>query len=66
VGDSGGGFALANGTQWYLRGVVSFGASKTVKDKNMTTCDPAMPVLYVDLGSYMDWIVQTVANFTSL
>jgi len=64
VGDSGGGFALEKGGKWFLRGVVSFGASKTVEE-NVTTCDPEIPALYVDLGEYMDWIVQTVVNYTA-
>jgi len=61
VGDSGGGFALKQGGKWFLRGVVSFGASKTVRG-NKTTCDPQISALYVDLAEYMDWIVKTVVQ----
>jgi len=59
VGDSGGGFALEKDGKWFLRGVVSFGASKTVQG-NKTTCDPKISALYVDLAEYMDWIVLIV------
>jgi len=61
VGDSGGGFALERNEKWFLRGVVSFGASKTVQGDKIT-CDPHLSALYVDLGEYMDWIVRTLAN----
>jgi len=65
VGDSGGGFALEKEGKWFLRGFVSFGASKTVQG-NKTTCDARLSALYVDLGEYMQWIEQTVAKFMGL
>jgi len=57
-GDSGGGFTLRKDGKWFLRGVVSFGASKTVH--NITTCDPKISALNVNLAEYMDWIVRIV------
>ena len=58
-GDSGGGFSVKRNNKWYLRGVVSFGISKSVEGVGMT-CDEKYSSLFVDVTGYMDWIVQTL------
>jgi len=65
VGDSGGGFALSNQHgRWFLRGVVSYGATvntTTTQDgEEVAVCDREVPSIYVDLAWYMDWIVRNV------
>ncbi|XP_065345912.1 uncharacterized protein LOC135943351 isoform X2 [Cloeon dipterum] len=64
-GDSGGGLLIANGPsarkkRFYLRGVISFGPSQK-KEKNnaeIRVCNPSKYALFLDITSYMQWIVD--------
>jgi secreted trypsin-like serine protease len=62
VGDSGGGFAMIRGGRWYLRGVVSFGISKTSDSDAVEArmCDKDYPSLYADITSGMEWLLQAL------
>ncbi|XP_065335645.1 transmembrane protease serine 9-like isoform X3 [Cloeon dipterum] len=65
VGDSGGGLLIGDATsisdkRFYLRGVVSFGPSRTMEINNDTkhVCNTNQFSLFVDITSYIEWIVQ--------
>ncbi|XP_065345842.1 uncharacterized protein LOC135943304 [Cloeon dipterum] len=64
-GDSGGGLLIADVTsaenkRFYLRGIVSFGSSqiKTVENSKKRVCNPYHYAMFLDITSYMSWIVQ--------
>jgi len=59
-GDSGGGLVIYQDGVPLLRGIVSFGI---VKNAETVTCDPEFPSIYLDLTSYMHWIVETALEW---
>ncbi|CAB3376963.1 Hypothetical predicted protein [Cloeon dipterum] len=63
-GDSGGSLAVQKYGRWFIRGIVSFGITKkvTVDDKQESFCMPNRYSLFVDVASYMDWIVENTPD----
>jgi secreted trypsin-like serine protease len=67
MGDSGGGFAIEKNGRWFLRGVVSFGMVKVVKNSdgmNTIACDKKIPSIYLDLTQHLNWIKENALNYT--
>lgn len=65
-GDSGGGFSVKSKGRVWLRGLVSFGNANKVINNGDTVkmCNLNIPSLYVDLASYMHWLIDTVKQTT--
>ncbi|XP_065335084.1 uncharacterized protein LOC135936256 [Cloeon dipterum] len=63
-GDSGGGLAVEKDGLWFVRGIVSFGITKKVlvDDEEESFCMPNRYSLFVDVASYMDWIVENTPD----
>ncbi|XP_065336822.1 CLIP domain-containing serine protease B4-like [Cloeon dipterum] len=65
-GDSGGSLSLKRIGRWFIRGIVSFGKSTTVriKDNDTRVCHPYYYSLFTDVATYMDWIVDNTPDIS--
>ncbi|CAB3384774.1 Hypothetical predicted protein [Cloeon dipterum] len=65
-GDSGGSLSVEKDGRWFVRGIVSFGKSKTVmfEGEERSFCHPNYYSLFVDVASYMDWIVENTPEIS--
>ncbi|XP_065336868.1 coagulation factor IX-like isoform X2 [Cloeon dipterum] len=63
-GDSGGSLAVEKNGRWFVRGIVSFGITKKVlvDNEEESFCMPNRYSLFVDVASYMDWIVENTPD----
>ncbi|CAB3384776.1 Hypothetical predicted protein [Cloeon dipterum] len=65
-GDSGGSLSVEKDGRWFIRGIVSFGKSKKVmfEGEERSFCHPNYYSLFVDVASYMDWIVENTPEIS--
>ncbi|XP_053671689.1 complement C1r subcomponent-like protein [Anopheles nili] len=56
-GDSGGGLVFAEGTRYYVRGIVSISAQR----RNLLICDPNQYSVFTDVSKFLTWIRQQVS-----
>ncbi|XP_065334713.1 plasminogen-like [Cloeon dipterum] len=65
-GDSGGSLTVERNGQWFIRGIVSFGMSKKVliEGSEQIFCNPNSYNLFVDVGAYVDWIVENTPDIS--
>ncbi|XP_037037355.1 uncharacterized protein LOC119075065 [Bradysia coprophila] len=60
TGDSGGSMTFEEDGKYYIRGIVSVGASKINRTTNQVECDPMQYALFTDVAQYLPWIRETV------
>ncbi|XP_065335036.1 CLIP domain-containing serine protease B15-like [Cloeon dipterum] len=65
-GDSGGSLSVEKNGRWFIRGIVSFGISKMVEfeGEERSLCHPNQYSLFVDVASYVDWIVENTPEIS--
>ncbi|XP_050071917.1 uncharacterized protein LOC126559786 [Anopheles maculipalpis] len=56
-GDSGGGLVFAEGSRYYVRGIVSISAQR----RNLLLCDPNQYSVFTDVSKFLHWIRQQVS-----
>ncbi|XP_035899656.1 uncharacterized protein LOC118506523 isoform X1 [Anopheles stephensi] len=56
-GDSGGGLVFAEGSRYYVRGIVSISAQR----RNLLLCDPNQYSVFTDVSKFLNWIRQQVS-----
>ncbi|XP_065335757.1 serine protease gd-like [Cloeon dipterum] len=66
-GDAGGSLSVEKDGRWFIRGIASFGMSKRVEfeGEERSLCHPNQYLLYTDVASYMNWIVDNTPDITS-
>uniref|UniRef100_A0A182P2J7 Peptidase S1 domain-containing protein n=1 Tax=Anopheles epiroticus TaxID=199890 RepID=A0A182P2J7_9DIPT len=57
-GDSGGGLVFAEGSRYYVRGIVSISAQR----RNLLLCDPNQYSVFTDVSKFLNWIRQQVSS----
>ncbi|XP_035776093.1 uncharacterized protein LOC118458061 isoform X1 [Anopheles albimanus] len=56
-GDSGGGLVFAEGSRYYIRGIVSISAQR----RNQLLCDPNQYSVFTDVSKFRNWIRQHIS-----
>ncbi|XP_037049476.1 serine protease snake-like isoform X2 [Bradysia coprophila] len=58
-GDSGGSMTFQENGTFYIRGIVSVGASKLDRITNQIVCDTSQYAVFTDVAQYLPWITET-------
>lgn len=59
-GDSGGSITFEENGIYYIRGIVSVGASKINHRNQQIECDPTQYAIFTDVAQYLPWITKVV------